>query len=96
MGLGNIGWSGVLLVLIALLLVFGPSKLPEIGKAFGKSLKEFRNATQGAVDEVNKERYEGEVNANQAVGAKTTGPAIEWQADSEPSAAAQSEQTVHR
>jgi len=50
MGLGNIGWSGLILILVALLLVFGPSKLPEIGKAFGKSLREFKDATRGMMD----------------------------------------------
>lgn len=52
MGFGNIGWSGLVLVLVALLLVFGPSKLPEIGKAFGKSLREFKTATKGFTDDV--------------------------------------------
>ncbi|MCL6517915.1 twin-arginine translocase TatA/TatE family subunit [Alicyclobacillus sp.] len=51
MGLGNIGWSGLILILVALLLVFGPSKLPEIGRAFGKSLREFKDATRGMMDE---------------------------------------------
>lgn len=46
-GLGNIGLSGLILILVALLLVFGPSKLPDIGKGFGKALQEFRRATQG-------------------------------------------------
>lgn len=52
--LSNIGWSGLVLILIALLLVFGPSKLPEIGKAFGRSLREFRNATHEMTEEVRK------------------------------------------
>lgn len=52
--LSNIGWSGLILILIALLLVFGPSKLPEIGRAFGRSLKEFRSATKDMTDEVTK------------------------------------------
>lgn len=51
MGLANIGWSGLILILVALLLVFGPSKLPEIGKAAGKSLREFKDATRGMMDE---------------------------------------------
>lgn len=55
MGLGNIGWSGLILILVALLLVFGPSKLPEIGKAFGKSLREFRSATRGMMEEASGE-----------------------------------------
>ncbi|SEP65513.1 twin-arginine translocase TatA/TatE family subunit [Piscibacillus halophilus] len=41
----NIGIPGLVLIVIVLLIVFGPSKLPEIGKAFGSSLKEFKKAT---------------------------------------------------
>ncbi|MBX5437497.1 MAG: twin-arginine translocase TatA/TatE family subunit [Alicyclobacillaceae bacterium] len=48
----NPGLSGLILILIMLLLVFGPKKLPEIGRAFGKSLREFREATKGMVEEV--------------------------------------------
>jgi sec-independent protein translocase protein TatA len=55
LGLQNMGWSGLILILVALLLVFGPSKLPEIGKAFGKSLREFRSATRGMMEEVSSE-----------------------------------------
>nr|NNM89622.1 twin-arginine translocase TatA/TatE family subunit [Bacilli bacterium] len=46
MGLGNIGLPGLILILIAVLIVFGPSKLPEVGRAFGRSLKEFKDATR--------------------------------------------------
>ncbi|MBR3120827.1 twin-arginine translocase TatA/TatE family subunit [Oceanobacillus profundus] len=49
--LGNIGIPGLILILIVALIVFGPSKLPEIGKAFGNSLREFKNATQGIVND---------------------------------------------
>jgi len=49
--INNIGFPGLLLILIVALIVFGPSKLPEIGKAFGSSLKEFKNATKGLVDD---------------------------------------------
>lgn len=44
--LSNIGVPGLILILIVALIVFGPNKLPEIGKAFGQSLKEFKNATK--------------------------------------------------
>ena len=46
MGFSNIGLSGLILIVVALLVVFGPSKLPEIGKAFGRGLKEFKDATR--------------------------------------------------
>ncbi|GGF09839.1 Sec-independent protein translocase protein TatA [Halobacillus andaensis] len=42
--LSNIGVPGLLLILIIALVIFGPAKLPEIGKAFGSSLKEFKKA----------------------------------------------------
>ena len=43
------GAGSLILIAIIALLVFGPKKLPEIGKAFGSSLREFKNATQGLV-----------------------------------------------
>lgn len=51
MGIGNIGISGLILILVAVLLVFGPSKLPEVGRAFGRSLKEFKDATRDLTSE---------------------------------------------
>ncbi|WP_085992073.1 twin-arginine translocase TatA/TatE family subunit [Oceanobacillus senegalensis] len=47
----SIGFPGLILILIVALVIFGPSKLPEIGKAFGSSLKEFKKAAQGMNDE---------------------------------------------
>lgn len=35
--LSNIGIPGLILVLVIALIIFGPSKLPEIGRAFGKN-----------------------------------------------------------
>ncbi|WP_082234045.1 twin-arginine translocase TatA/TatE family subunit [Halobacillus massiliensis] len=42
--LSNIGVPGLILILVIALVIFGPAKLPEIGKAFGSSLKEFKRA----------------------------------------------------
>lgn len=44
--MANIGISGLILILVAVLLVFGPSKLPEVGRAFGRGLREFKDATR--------------------------------------------------
>jgi sec-independent protein translocase protein TatA len=44
--LSNIGFPGLILILIIALVVFGPSKLPEIGRAFGKGLKEFKDSVR--------------------------------------------------
>ncbi|GED14232.1 hypothetical protein AM501_17690 [Aneurinibacillus migulanus] len=42
----NIGFPGLILILVIALIVFGPKKLPEIGRAFGQTLKEFKNSTR--------------------------------------------------
>ena len=43
----GIGMPVLVLILIIGLVVFGPGKLPEVGKAIGKSLNEFKKATSG-------------------------------------------------
>lgn len=45
------GPMSLIVIAIIALLVFGPKKLPEIGKAFGSSLREFKNATKGLVED---------------------------------------------
>ena len=44
--LSSIGIPGLILILIIALIVFGPSKLPEIGRAFGRTLTEFKTAAR--------------------------------------------------
>ncbi|MDF2038454.1 twin-arginine translocase TatA/TatE family subunit [Cytobacillus oceanisediminis] len=48
--LQNIGIPGLILILVIALIIFGPSKLPEIGRAFGNTLKEFKRATRDLVN----------------------------------------------
>ncbi|MBZ5750584.1 MULTISPECIES: twin-arginine translocase TatA/TatE family subunit [Metabacillus] len=47
----NIGIPGLILVLVIALIIFGPSKLPEIGRAFGSTLKEFKKSTRELVSD---------------------------------------------
>ena len=49
----NIGISGLIIILMIALIVFGPSKLPMLGRAFGDTLREFRSSTRGIVEEEN-------------------------------------------
>ena len=56
--LQNIGIPGLILILVIALVIFGPSKLPEIGRAFGRTLTEFKNATKSLVSDNNKEEQE--------------------------------------
>lgn len=42
MGIGNLGLSELLVVAVIVLLFFGPSRLPEIGRSVGGALREFK------------------------------------------------------
>jgi sec-independent protein translocase protein TatA len=53
--LSNIGIPGLVIVLVIALIIFGPSKLPEIGRAFGRTLSEFKSATKGLVNDTENE-----------------------------------------
>lgn len=53
--LTNIGIPGLILILTLALIIFGPSKLPEIGKAFGQTLKEFKTSAQELTGDVKEE-----------------------------------------
>ena len=43
--MGQLGFSEIIIIFVIALLVFGPKKLPELGKSLGKGLREFRRAT---------------------------------------------------
>jgi sec-independent protein translocase protein TatA len=49
--LQNIGIPGLILVLVIALIIFGPSKLPELGRAVGSTLKEFKKSTRELVSD---------------------------------------------
>ncbi|MGE7760373.1 twin-arginine translocase TatA/TatE family subunit [Peribacillus sp. NPDC097895] len=53
--LSNIGFPGLILILLLALVVFGPNKLPQIGRAVGNSLREFKDATKGITEEIQEE-----------------------------------------
>lgn len=43
MGIGGLQPIHLIVILIVVLLIFGAGKLPEVGRAFGKSIKEFKS-----------------------------------------------------
>ncbi len=57
---GSIGFPELIMILSIALLVFGPKKLPEVGKSIGKALREFRRTS----DEI-KEKIEEEIQASE-------------------------------
>ena len=53
---GSIGFPELVIIFIIALLVFGPKKLPEVGRSVGKAIREFRRTS----DEI-KGRIENEI-----------------------------------
>ena len=52
---GSLGVSELLLIFAVILIVFGPRRLPEIGKTLGKALGEFRKATDDLKNTIERE-----------------------------------------
>ena len=87
---GPLGGPELVLILVLALIVFGPRRLPEIGKSMGKLLSEFRKASHDfqrtIEDEVEAEKYK----------AATPEPAAPPTAGDAPGPAAPAESTVAR
>lgn len=49
--LNAIGPVSLVIIGVVAILIFGPKKLPELGKAMGSTLREFKNATKGLADD---------------------------------------------
>lgn len=49
--LGNVGPLEIIVVLIIALVVFGPKRLPELGRSLGKGIREFKGSVTGENDD---------------------------------------------
>ncbi|SDS26614.1 sec-independent protein translocase protein TatA [Paenibacillaceae bacterium GAS479] len=57
--MGGIGATGFLLLAVIALLLFGPNKLPELGRAFGRTLKEFKAGARDLMDDDDNQKRAG-------------------------------------
>jgi len=48
----NIGAGEIVLLLLVALLLFGPKRLPEMGRSLGKGLRDFKEGASGVVEEL--------------------------------------------
>ncbi|WP_232699938.1 twin-arginine translocase TatA/TatE family subunit [Brevibacillus daliensis] len=73
----QMGAAGFILLLVLAVILFGPKKLPELGRAMGSTLREFKKATTGLVNDDDDDNKR--VAQNQALPASTEQAAVSEQ-----------------
>ena len=54
--MSNLGFDEIALIVIVALLIFGPAKLPKLGRAAGQALNEFKKGMNGVFSEEGKDK----------------------------------------
>ena len=72
LGLGH--WWIILLILVIVLIVYGPGKLPEVGGAVGKAMREFRKASSDLTEEIKRSATPSETGQNTPPASDTKPP----------------------
>lgn len=53
--MGNIGFPELIIIFVIALLIFGPKRLPELGRSLGRGLSEFRRASSDLKNSIERE-----------------------------------------
>ena len=72
----NIGFPEIVVLLVLALIIFGPKRLPELGKSLGKGIREFRSSVSGEKEDEEDEELR-ELQQQQQSKAKAEADAIE-------------------
>jgi sec-independent protein translocase protein TatA len=70
----NVGPLEIAVVLIIVLIIFGPKRLPELGKSVGHGIREFKNSISGDSDKDSPEEKQRELQASQQAQASQPQP----------------------
>jgi sec-independent protein translocase protein TatA len=70
----NVGPLEIAVVLIIVLIIFGPKRLPELGQSMGRGIREFKNSISGDKDKDSPEEQRRELQASQQVQASQPQP----------------------
>ncbi len=82
--IGSLGIPELLFILVLALLVFGPRKLPEIGRTMGKALGEFRRATSDLKRTLDTELSAEELNRSEPIPQATVASAPDQDLEESP------------
>ena len=50
--IGPVGWNELVVILVIVLVIFGPRRLPELAEAMGKSIRKFKEASRDVEEEI--------------------------------------------
>ena len=70
----NVGPLEIAVVLVIVLIIFGPKRLPELGKSMGNGIREFKNSISGDSDKDSREEKQRELQASQQAQASQPQP----------------------
>jgi sec-independent protein translocase protein TatA len=75
----NIGPLEIAIVLVIVLIIFGPKRLPELGQSMGRGIREFKNSVTGDKDKDSPEEKPAELQSSQSAAgqAATSQPAAD-------------------